>query len=122
MDAPPRSEFTRAAIGVVALCFVLNTLARGNGETFAVFYGPLLEDMGWGRADTASLYSAFMIALGFSGPLIGALFDRYGPRLVYTCGLLAYGAGFLIARSWRRSGMAGWAWGCLRALAPLQPA
>ena len=28
---------------------------------------------------------------------IGALFDRYGPRLVYVSGLLAYGAGFLVA-------------------------
>ncbi|MEM7059575.1 MAG: MFS transporter [Pseudomonadota bacterium] len=93
----PTTEFTRAAIAVVGLCFVLNTLARGNGETFAVFYGPLLDDLGWGRAATASLYSVFMIALGFSGPVVGALFDRYGPRLIYVGGLVAYGAGFLIA-------------------------
>ena len=66
-------------------------------ETFAVFYGPLLEDLGWGRATTASLYSVFMIALGFSGPVVGALFDRYGPRLIYLGGLLAYAAGFFIA-------------------------
>ena len=37
-----------AAIGVIALCFTLNTLARGCGETFAVFYGPLLAEFGWG--------------------------------------------------------------------------
>ena len=90
-------EFTRNAIGVIGLCFLLNTLARGNGETFAVFYSPLLEDLGWGRASTASLYSAFMVALGLSGPVIGALFDRYGPRLVYVSGLVAYGTGFIIA-------------------------
>ncbi|MEM6664331.1 MAG: MFS transporter [Pseudomonadota bacterium] len=92
-----QSEFTRAAIGVVGLCFILNTLARGNGETFAVFYGPLLADLGWTRASTTSLYAAFMIALGFSGPVIGALFDRYGARPIYVGGLFAYGAGFLIA-------------------------
>ena len=98
MDRPAQTtEFTRAAIGVVGLCFVLNTLARGNGETFAVFYGPLLEDLGWGRATTASLYSVFMVALGFSGPVVGALFDRYGPRPIYVGGLIAYGLGFLIA-------------------------
>jgi MFS family permease len=93
----PTPEFTRAAIGVVALCFVLNTLARGCGETFAVFYGPLLAEFGWGRGATASLYSAFMLALGLAGPVIGALFDRYGGRAVYVGGLAAYGAGFLIA-------------------------
>jgi len=91
------AEFTRAATGVVALCFVLNTLARGNGETFAVFYGPLLDDLGWGRAATASLYSAFMISIAATGPLIGAAFDRIGGRIVYVGGLLAYGTGFLIA-------------------------
>ncbi len=96
-DATHRSEFTRAAISVVGLCFILNTLARGNGETFAVFYGPLLEEFGWGRAATSSIYSVFMIALGASGPVIGALFDRFGGRVVYVTGLLAYGAGFLIA-------------------------
>ena len=93
----PAPEFTRAAIGVVALCFLLNTLARGCGETFAVFYGPLLDEFGWGRGATASLYSAFMLALGLAGPVIGAVFDRYGGRAVYVSGLAAYGAGFLIA-------------------------
>ena len=66
MNRPARTkEFTRTAIGVVELCFVLNTLARGNGETFAVFFGPLLADLGWGRTSTSSLYAAFMLALGF---------------------------------------------------------
>ena len=97
MERAASSEFTRSAVGVVGLCFVLNTLARGNGETFAVFYGPLLDDLGWGRAATASLYSVFMISLGLSGPVVGTLFDRYGPRPIYVSGLLAYGAGFLIA-------------------------
>ena len=95
-DAPPR-EFTRAAIGVVTLCFLLNTLARGCGETFAVFYGPLLAEFGWGRGATASLYSVFMLALGLAGPVIGAVFDRYGGRAIYVAGLAAYGAGFLVA-------------------------
>lgn len=91
------SEFTSAAIGVVGLCFVLNTLARGNGETFAVFLGPLEDTFHWGRAATSSIYSVFMIAIAISGPVIGAIFDRYGARVVYGGGLLAYGAGFLIA-------------------------
>ena len=90
-------EFTGAAIGVIAFCFLLNTLARGCGETFAVFYGPLLAELGWGRADTASIYSIFMMSLGFAGPVIGAVFDRYGGRAVYVGGLTSYGLGFLIA-------------------------
>ncbi|MEM1297979.1 MAG: MFS transporter, partial [Pseudomonadota bacterium] len=98
METPrPKSEFTTAAISVVLLCFVLNTLARGNGETFAVFLGPLEDTFQWGRAATSSIYSVFMIAIALAGPVVGALFDRFGGRVVYVGGLLAYGAGFLIA-------------------------
>lgn len=90
-------ELTRASTSVVALCFALNTLARGCGETFAVFYGPLLTEFGWGRAATASLYSAFMISIALAGPITGVIFDRHGGRAIYVGGLVAYGAGFLIA-------------------------
>jgi len=90
-------EFTTAAVGVVALCFILNTLARGCGETFAVFYGSFLDEFGWSRTEVSSIYSVFMIGIGIGGPCIGLLFDRLGGRLVYVGGLLCYGLGFLIA-------------------------
>jgi MFS family permease len=92
-----RGEFTSAAIAVVALCFLLNTLARGCGETFAVFYGSFLDEFGWSRAEVSSIYSVFMIGIGVGGPCIGLLFDRLGGRLVYVGGLMSYGLGFLIA-------------------------
>jgi MFS family permease len=92
-----RSEFTTAAVGVVALCFLLNTVARGTGETFAVFYGSFLDEFDWSRAEVSSIYSVFMIGIGIGGPCIGMLFDRLGGRVVYVGGLLAYGLGFLIA-------------------------
>jgi MFS family permease len=38
-----------------------------------------------------------MLALGMAGPVIGAVFDRYGARAVYVGGLAAYGAGFIVA-------------------------
>ena len=90
-------EFTTAAVGVVALCFLLNTLARGCGETFAVFYGSFLDEFGWSRTQVSSIYSVFMVGIGLGGPCIGIAFDRLGGRAVYVGGLLAYGCGFLIA-------------------------
>ena len=90
-------EFTSAAIAVVALCFLLNALARGLGETFAVFYGEFLDEFRWTRGQTSSIYSVFMIGIGVGGPLIGATFDRLGGRVVYVGGLISYGLGFLIA-------------------------
>ncbi len=92
-----RREFTAAAVAVVALCFLLNALARGLGETFAVFYGELLDEFGWRRGQVSSIYSVFMIGIGVGGPLIGMAFDRLGGRVVYVGGLVCYGAGFLIA-------------------------
>jgi len=92
-----RGEFTAAAVGVVALCFMLNTLARGCGETFAVFYGSFLDEFGWSRTQVSSIYSVFMIGIGLGGPCIGLAFDRMGGRAVYVGGLVSYGCGFLIA-------------------------
>jgi len=92
-----RGEFTAAAVAVVALCFLLNTVARGCGETFAVFYGEFLDEFGWSRAEISSIYSVFMLGIGLGGPCIGMAFDRLGGRAVYVGGLVAYGCGFLLA-------------------------
>jgi len=92
-----RREFTSAAVAVVALCFLLNTLARGCGETFAAFYGSLLDEFGWSRAQVSSIYSVFMVGIGLGGHCIGMAFDRLGGRAVYVGGLVCYGCGFLIA-------------------------
>ena len=44
-----------------------------------------------------SVYSLTWLAGGLTAPLVGRLFDRSGPRLVYSLGLLLLGAAFLIA-------------------------
>lgn len=90
-------EFTAAAAAVVALCFLMNALGRGLGETFAVFYAEFLREFDWSRAEISSIYSVSMVGIGLAGPLIGAAFDRLGGRVVYVGGLLAYAAGFLLA-------------------------
>lgn len=97
MTEAERREFTGAAIAVVGLCFLLNALARGLGETFAVFYAEFLAEFGWRRGEVSSIYSVFMVGIGVGGPLIGAAFDRLGGRVVYVGGLVSYGLGFLIA-------------------------
>src|SRR3546814_17673409 len=38
-----------------------------------------------------------MVVTGLSGPVVGALFDRWGPRMTYGAGLLALGAGNYLA-------------------------
>ncbi|QWG20609.1 MFS transporter [Bradyrhizobium sediminis] len=92
---PPKPA--RVALNVLALCFALSVLGRGLGESFTVFLKPISEDFGWDRAQVVSVYSLTWLAGGLTAPLVGRLFDRSGPRMVYSLGLLLLGAAFLIA-------------------------
>jgi MFS family permease len=92
---PPKPA--RIALNVLGLCFTLSVLGRGLGESFAVFLKPISESFGWDRAQVVSVYSLTALAGGLVAPLIGRLFDRSGPRTVYSVGLLLLGGAFLIA-------------------------
>ncbi|UPJ53634.1 MFS transporter [Bradyrhizobium sp. 200] len=87
----------RVALNVLALCFTLALLGRGLGESFTVFLKPISEDFGWDRAQVVSVYSLTWLAGGLMAPVVGRLFDRYGPRTVYSLGLLLLGGAFLVA-------------------------
>src|SRR5467141_4576049 len=92
---PPKPA--RVALNVLALCFALSVLGRGLGESFTVFLKPIAESFGWDRAQVVSVYSLTALAGGLAAPLIGRLFDRSGPRTVYSLGLILLGGAFLIA-------------------------
>jgi MFS family permease len=87
----------RTALGVLALCFALSVLGRGLGESFTVFLKPISENFGWDRAQVVSVYSLTWLASGLTAPLVGRVFDRSGPRIVYSLGIFLLGAAFLIA-------------------------
>ncbi|MGZ5875905.1 MAG: MFS transporter [Bradyrhizobium sp.] len=87
----------RVAFSVLALCFALSVLGRGLGESFSVFLKPIAESFGWDRAQVVSVYSLCALAGGLAAPLAGRLFDRSGPRTVYSLGLLLLGGAFLAA-------------------------
>jgi len=87
----------RVALNVLALCFALSVLGRGLGESFTVFLKPISESFGWDRAQVVSVYSLAALAGGLGSPLIGRLFDRSGPRTVYSLGLILLGGAFLTA-------------------------
>src|SRR3954469_7543741 len=95
VTGPPKPA--RVALNVLAVCFTLSVLGRGLGESFSVFLKPISESFGWDRAQVVSVYSLSALAGGLAAPLIGRLFDRSGPRTVYSLGLLLLGGAFLIA-------------------------
>jgi MFS family permease len=86
-----------AALGVLALCFTMNAIARGMGETFAVFLLPIGEATGWDRVALTSIYSVFMAINGLCSPVVGIVFDRLGPRALYLLGLITLGGGYVLA-------------------------
>src|ERR1700691_3390607 len=96
MLTKPRKP-ARVALNVLALCFALSVIGRGLGESFTVFLKPISESFGWDRAQVVSVYSLAALPGGLASPLIGRLFDRSGPRAVYSLGLLLLGGAFLIA-------------------------
>ena len=87
----------RVALNVLALCFALSVAGRGLGESFTVFLLPISESFGWDRAQVVSVYSLTALAGGLAAPLVGRLFDRSGPRIVYSLGMLLLGGAFLVA-------------------------
>src|SRR5260221_8540194 len=87
----------RMALNVLALCFALSVLGRGLGESFTVFLKPIAESFCWDRAQVVSVYSLAALAGGLAAPLVGRLFDRSGPRTVYSLGLALLGGAFLVA-------------------------
>jgi MFS family permease len=88
---------TRLAALVLALCFLFNFVARGIGDTFMVFLLPLEAQFGWHRSQTAGVYSTLMVVSGLSSPLAGVLVERWGPRLLYSAGLVVLAAGYFAA-------------------------
>jgi MFS family permease len=64
--------------------------------SFGIFFKPVLKEFGWTRAVTAGAFSLCSFIQGLLAIAMGALTDRFGPRLVMTlCGLLL-GAGYLL--------------------------
>src|SRR3954466_928708 len=97
-DAPTNPlKPARVALNVLALCFALSVIGRGLGESFTVFLKPIAESFAWDRAEVVSVYSLTWLAGGLMAPLVGRLFDRSGPRIVYALGLLLLGGSFLVA-------------------------
>ncbi|NEW86492.1 MULTISPECIES: MFS transporter [Rhodopseudomonas] len=88
---------SRTGLFILGLCFVLSLLGRGLGESFTVFLLPISASFGWDRAEVVSIYSLTALCTGLASPLVGRLFDRSGPRAVYTLGMVLLGGAFVVA-------------------------
>jgi len=106
-----------AAFAVLAVCFLLSALSRGLGQSFTVFLLPISETFGWNRGQIISVYSVASLATAVASPLVGRMFDRFGPRVVYSLALIVLGGDSWLAPmgssfgSFRSSSGCAWDWG-----------
>ena len=63
---------------------------------FGVYYSAILDETGWGRAETAGVASAAMIVYACTAALSGYLFDRVGARVLFPIGALCMGMGLVL--------------------------
>jgi MFS family permease len=91
------SRLRRLSLAIAAICFVFGFTGRGLIESFVVFLLPLSSELGLDRAATASIYAISVLMTGIGGPVVGRLFDRAGPRIVYSVGLTLLGGGLSLA-------------------------
>jgi MFS family permease len=84
-------------IALVLFTFLMNLLARGTADAFAVFLLPVQQGLGLSRPQITLAYAANMLAYGTAAPFAGQLIDRLGARVTYGLGLTSLGIGYLLA-------------------------
>lgn len=71
-------------------------VAWATYNSYGIFFTPLVDEFGWNRAVTSGAFSLSMFIYGILGIVVGALNDRFGPRVVLTaCGIIL-GLGYLL--------------------------
>ena len=71
---------------VVVATFGTLGLAYGFWSAYSVFLVALLREFGWSRSAVAGAFSLLVLVHGLSGPVLGWLVERWGPRIVIVTG------------------------------------
>ena len=71
---------------VLVATFVTLGLAYGFWYAYSVFLVAFAREFGWSRGVVAGAFSLLVVMHGLSGPLLGWLVERFGPRAVIATG------------------------------------
>jgi len=81
---------------IVAVSFVITTIAYGIQYSFGVFFEPLQTTFGWTRAATSGAFSLYMFLHCAFAFIAGWATDKYGPRITVSLGGLVIASGLLL--------------------------
>ena len=76
---------------IVATCFFVSFLSMPGRQGFGLFVTEMEPTFGWDRSDISWVGSIGFLLNGAMQPIMGALFDKYGPRRVFGIGLSIMG-------------------------------
>jgi MFS family permease len=82
---------------IVAVSFFTLFFAIGIRSSFGVFYVAILKEYGWGRGETAGVFSLAMLIHALFGLVTGNLIDRFGPRTLFPLGATFLAVGLAAA-------------------------
>ena len=86
---------------LVAVAFVTMALGVNARTAFSLLFPAMLDEFGWDRGVTAGAFSFGFLVSAIVTPVIGRLMDLRGPRIVVELGVVAMGAGLILASAIR---------------------
>jgi sugar phosphate permease len=78
---------------ILAIGFLTILAGYACRNTFSVFYPAIVDEFGWGRGNTALIFSINLFVYGIVAPFAGGLIDRFKPRYILAVGALIMGVG-----------------------------
>jgi len=93
-DTATHSGYTSAqTIAVLTGASVMLTMSMGMRQSFGLFVAPVTQGLGISVADFTLAIAIQNLTWGLSQPLIGAVADKFGCRVMTVSGSLLYAAG-----------------------------
>lgn len=81
---------------ITGLVFLNLGMAYGAQYSFGVFFPSLIAEFHWSRQSLAGAFSLYAFMYSALGIILGRWTDRFGPRIVLTCGSLCLGTGIAL--------------------------
>src|SRR5246500_5081152 len=82
---------------LVAIAFVTMAVGVNARTAFSLLFPAILAEFGWDRGVTAGAFSFGFLVSAVVTPFVGRLVGLRGPRISVELGVLAMGAGLILA-------------------------